>query len=262
MLQMTVFTLREGIEAFLIVAIAIAYLRKSGRDALVSAAWWGTGSAALLSTVLGVFLAEFAVRPIWEAVLAAVAAVMVISMVVYMLKHAKKMRGEIGGRIETAATGAGPWIGVFLIVLLMITREGMEMAFIAATLARQAESTHLFFGALLGISLAAVLAWGWSRYGHRINLGLFFQVTSIFLVLFAVQLLIYAFHEATEANVLPIDNQYWHIATEPYGPEGEYGAILTYGLVLLPALWIVWSMFGARRKSEPALATKTLKTTH
>jgi high-affinity iron transporter len=259
---MAVFTLREGIEAFLIVAIAIAYLHKSGRDALVSAAWWGTGAAALLSTVLGVFLAEIAVQPIWEAVLAAVAAVMVISMVVYMLKHAKKMRGEIGGRIETAATGAGPWIGVFAIVLLMITREGMEMAFIAATLARQAESTHLFFGALLGISLAGVLAWGWSRYGHRINLGLFFQVTSIFLVLFAVQLLIYAFHEATEASVLPIDNQYWHIATEPYGPEGVYGAILTYALVLLPALWIVGSMLGGRRKPGPALSAKTLKTTH
>ncbi len=260
MLQMTVFTLREGIEAFLIVAIAIAYLRKTGRDALVPAAWWGTGTAAVVSTVLGVFLAEVAVQPIWEALLATVAAVMVISMVVYMLKHAKKMRGEIGGRIETAATGAGPWIGVFLLVLLMITREGMEMAFIAATLARQADSVHLFWGALFGIGLAAALAWGWSRYGHRVNLGLFFQVTSIFLVLFALQLLVYAFHEATEANVLPLDNQHWHIATEPYGPEGEYGAMLTYALVLVPALWIVWSMFGGRRK--PELSTETLKTTH
>src|SRR5258706_12459433 len=103
MLQMLVVTLREGIEAFLIVAIAIAYLRKTGREGLVPAAWWGTGIAVALSIVLGVFLAEFAVLPIWEAVLAAVAAVLVISMVVYMLKHAKKMRGEIGGRIESAA---------------------------------------------------------------------------------------------------------------------------------------------------------------
>ncbi len=254
MLQMLVVTLREGIEAFLIVAIAIAYLRKTDRNALVSAAWWGTAAAAALSTVLGVFLAEVAVRPIWEAALAAVAATLVISMVVYMLKHAKKMRGEIGGRIESAAQapGAGPWIGVFLLVLLMITREGMEMAFITATLARQEESVHMFWGALVGIALAAALAWGWSRYGHRINLGLFFQVTSVFLVLFALQLLVYAFHEATEANVLPIDNPYWHIATEPYGPEGQYGAILTYALVLLPALWLVWSAFGGKRKGGPA----------
>ncbi len=254
MLQMLVVTLREGIEAFLIVAIAITYLRKTGRDGLVPAAWWGTAIAVTLSVVLGVFLAEFAVLPIWEAVLAAVAAALVISMVVYMLKHAKKMRGEIGGRIESAAQapGAGPWIGVFLLVLLMITREGMEMAFITATLARQEESVHMFWGALAGISLAAGLAWAWSRYGHRINLGLFFQVTSIFLVLFALQLLVYAFHEATEANVLPINNQYWHIATEPYGPEGQYGAILTYALVLLPALWIAWSAFGGKRKGTPA----------
>jgi high-affinity iron transporter len=257
MLQMTVFTLREGIEAFLIVAIAIAYLRKTGRDGLVPAAWWGTGTAAVLSIVLGVFLAEVAVLPIWEALLAAVAAVMVISMVIYMLKHAKKMRGEIGGRIETAAAGTGPWIGVFLLVLLMITREGMEMAFIAASLARQAESTQLFWGAVLGIALAATLAWAWSRYGHRINLGLFFQVTSIFLVLFALQLLVYSFHEATEANVLPINNQYWHIATEPYGPEGTYGAILTYALVLLPALWIVWSMVSGRPKIGPVASAKS-----
>lgn len=254
MLQMLVVTLREGIEAFLIVAIAIAYLRKTGRDGLVPAAWWGTGIAAALSIVLGVFLAEFAVLPIWEAVLAAVAAVLVISMVVYMLKHAKKMRGEIGGRIENAAhaPGAGPWIGVFLLVLLMITREGMEMAFITATLARQEESVHMLWGALIGIGLAGLLAWGWSRFGHRVNLGLFFQVTSIFLVLFALQLLIYSFHEATEANVLPIDNPYWHIATEPYGPEGQYGAILTYALVLAPGLWIAWAAFGGKRKGTPA----------
>ena len=254
MLQMLVVTLREGIEVFLIVAIAITYLRKTGRNGLVPAAWWGTAIAVTLSVVLGVFLAEFAVLPIWEAVLAAVAAVLVISMVAYMLKHAKKMRGEIGGRIESAAQapGAGPWIGVFLLVLLMITREGMEMAFITATLARQEESVHMFWGALVGIVLAAALAWGWIRYGHRINLGLFFQVTSVFLVLFALQLLVYAFHEATEANVLPIDNSYWHIATEPYGPEGQYGALLTYALVLLPALWIVWSAFGGKRKGTPA----------
>ena len=243
MLQMLVFTLREGIEAFLIVAIAATYLKKTGRAALLPAVWWGTGIAILASLVLGVFLAETAVQPIWEALLALVAAAFVISMVVYMLKHAKQLRGEMGARLEAAAQSTGAWIGVFLVVLLMITREGMEMAFIAATLARQAESTALFWGALGGIGLAAALAWAWSRYGHRVNLGLFFQVTSIFLVLFAVQLCIYAFHEATEANVLPINNSYWHIATEPYGPEGQYGAILTYALVLLPGLWLVWSFF-------------------
>jgi hypothetical protein len=74
-----------------------------------------------------------------------------------------------------------------------------------------------------------------------------FQVTSIFLILFVLQLLFYAFHEFTEANALPIDNAYWHLATEPYGPEGPYGALITYGLVLVPAVWLILAAFQSRQ---------------
>src|SRR5258708_3461287 len=96
--QMLVVTLREGIEMFLIVAIAAAYLPKAGRDSLLAAVWWGAGAAVLASFVLGVWLAEVAVLPFWQGVLACVAAVLVISMVAYMLKAAKRMRADIGAR--------------------------------------------------------------------------------------------------------------------------------------------------------------------
>ena len=87
-----------------------------------------------------------------------------------------------------------------------------------------------------------MVAWAWSRYGHRVNLARFFQVTAVFLMVFVVQLVIYAFHEFTEANALPgVNNQYWHIATEPYGPEGIYGHWLTYLMVLVPAGWLLLS---------------------
>ncbi len=243
--QILLVTLREGIEMFLIVAIAAAYLRKTGRAALLPAVGWGTGTAVLVSVVLGVWLAEVAVTPKWESLLALVAAVLVISMVIYMLRAAKEMRRHIGERLEAAAQRAdrAAWVAVFLFVVFMITREGMETAFITASLFRQTDTAHFVWGALAGLSLAALLAWAWSRYGHRVDLGLFFRVTSVFLLLFALQLLIYAFHEATEGNLLPIDNAYWHLATEPYGPEGEYGAWLTYALVLVPAAWLALSAF-------------------
>jgi len=247
--QILLVTLREGIEMFLIVAIAAAYLRKTGRAALLRAVAWGTGTAVLVSVVLGVWLAEVAVTPKWESLLALVAAVLVISMVIYMLRAAKEMRRHIGERLEAAAqrTDRAAWLAVFLFVVFMITREGMETAFITASLFRQTDTAHFVWGALAGVSLAGLLAWAWSRYGHRVDLGLFFRVTSIFLLLFAVQLVIYAFHEATEGNLLPvIDNAYWHIATEPYGPEGEYGAMLTYALVLVPAAWLAISAFKVR----------------
>jgi high-affinity iron transporter len=251
--QMLLVTLREGIEMFLIVAIAAAYLRKTGRSALLSAVGWGTASAVAISVVLGTWLAEVAVRPIWEAVLSLVAAVLVISMVLYMLSAAKHLRRDIGARLEAAAErpGRGAWLAVFLFVVLMITREGMETAFITASLFRQTGTLEFVLGALVGLTLAALLAVAWSRYGHRVDLALFFKVTSVFLVLFALQLILNAFHEVTEANVLPIDNAYWHVTTEPYGPEGEYGALFTYALVLIPAAWLVISTLRNRLQGTP-----------
>jgi len=243
MLEVLIVTLREGIEAFLIVAIALAVLRKDGRSALATAVHAGTASAVVASAALGVLLAQYAMQPRWEAVLAATAAVLVISMVIYMLRRARHMRADITRQLEgvTGKPGLGAWLAVFLFTLLMITREGMEAAFVIGALAGERAGAALIGGALGGLAIAAALAWSWSRYGQRVNLGLFFQVTSIFLVLFSVQLLVYAFHEATEAGILPIDNAYWHVATEPYGPEGPYGQWLTFLMVLVPLGWMLLS---------------------
>lgn len=251
MLQILVITLRECIEAFLIVAITIAYLRKTGRTALLAPAWWGTVAAVALSIVLGVALAEVAVQPLWEGILAAVAAAMVLGMVIYMLRAAKHLRSTINSKIEMAAqkTGTGASLGVFAFVLLMITREGMETAFIVNALALKTGSLEMIAGAGIGIGLAAMVAWAWSRYGHRVRLDLFFQVTSIFLLLFVAQLFIYSFHELSEANVLPLDNEFWHEATEPYGPEGFYGQLLSAALVLVPMAWLALSALKNRDSS-------------
>ena len=171
------------------------------------------------------------------------AAVLVISMTVYMWKAARHMRANIGRGIEAALAGKPAhtaWSGVFAFVLLMITREGMETALVLSTLAMEQGSEKLFIGALLGVLGAAALAWAWARFGRRVNLAKFFQVTAIFLLLFSVQLVIYAFHELTEASALPgVDNEFWHLATEPYGPEGQWGRMLTYAMVIVPVLYLI-----------------------
>ena len=242
MLQMLIITMREGIEAFLIIAIMAAYLKKTGRQALLPAVWWGTGVAVLLSVGVSFLFAEADNKPLWEGTLAAVAAVLVASMVIYMWRAARHLRAQIGARLEAAAVkpGAAALFGVFAFVLLMIIREGMETALLITTLIFQNDSHDLVIGAAAGLVLAGLMAWAWSRYGHRVNLARFFQVTAVFLMVFVVQLVIYAFHEFTEANALPgVNNQYWHVATEPYGPEGIYGQWLTYLMVLIPAGWLL-----------------------
>jgi high-affinity iron transporter len=250
MLQMFVITLREGIEAFLIVAIALAYLRKTGRDSLVSAVGWGTAAGITLSLILGIKLAEYAVQPLWEGLLALVAATLVTSMVIYMLRAAKNLRADIGVQLESAAlkSGTAAWLGVFAFAVLMISREGMETAFMIDAVALRTGALDLLSGALAGTALAGALAWAWSRYGHRVNLALFFQVTSIFLLLFAAQLLIYSFHELTEAKMLPLDNEYWHEATEAYA-EGAFAQIYSLALVVIPAAWLAVAAWRERMKT-------------
>jgi high-affinity iron transporter len=260
MLATLLVTLREGIEAFLIVAITLAYLRKTHRVALGSAVLWGTGAGVALSVLAGYFFNQAENKPLWEGFLALAAAVMVLSMVFYMLKASKRMRGDIAAKVEAASqkSGAGAWLGVFAFVLVMIVREGMETALILTTLLFEQGSRDLLIGATFGVLLAALVAWAWSRYGQRVNLKRFFQVTSVFLILFTIQLFIYAFHEFSEAGVVPgIDNAFWHAATEPYGPEGQYGEWLTYLMVLVPACWLAiawWRDRGTPPRHAPRAA--------
>lgn len=240
MLQAFVITLREGLEAFLIVAISLAYLKKTGRTSLVPAVHWGTAVSILVSIGAGMLFQRASNQALWEGILAIVAAVLVASLIWHMTRVARRMKREIEEHLERSAarTGTAAFLGVFAFTLLMITREGMETALLFSALLLQVKSMHLILGAVLGVLAAAALAVAWSRYGHRINLARFFQVTAVFLMVFVVQLLIYGFHELTEANVFPY-SETLHWATEPYGPDGRYGQYLTYGLVLVPALWLI-----------------------
>ena len=243
MLQAFVITLREGLEAFLIIAISLAYLRKSGRRELIPAVHWGIGVSVLLSIGAAYLFQQASNQALWEGILAIVAAVSVATLTVHMWRTARKIKSEIEGHLResTAKTGTAAWVGVFLFTLLMISREGMETALLMGTLLTQVQAMSILSGAIGGTLAAAGMAMLWSRYGHRVNLALFFQVTAIFLMVFVAQLLIYGFHELTEANVFP-GSEALHWATEPYGPDGVYGQYLTFMLVAIPLGWLLFAM--------------------
>lgn len=257
MLQAFVITLREGLEAFLIIAISLAYLRKSGRRELIPAVHWGIGLSVLLSIGAAYLFEQAANQSLWEGTLAVAAAISVATLTVHMWRTAKKIKSEIEGHLSTstAKTGAAAWTGVFLFTLLMISREGMETALLIGTLLSQVLVTSILAGAIAGTLAAAVVAMLWSRYGHRVNIGLFFQVTAIFLLVFVGQLFIYGFHELTEAGIFP-NSEALHLATEPYGPDGLYGQYLTYLLVAGPLSWLLFSMLlGSNRSPQAQSAT-------
>ncbi len=253
MLEGFVITLREGMEAFLIVGLCLAYLRKSGRRHLERAVYWGIAVALVLCTSAGVVLYQATFnQSYWEAILSLVAALFVGTLTLHMWRASRRLRKEIETQLELASAktgGAAAYWGVFIFTILMISREGIETALLLGSLMFQAQARPVLAGGVLGLLAAIGLAFLWAHYGRRINLSRFFQVTALFLLIFVVQLLIYSFHEFTEASLFS-NSEYLHRITEPYGPDGRYGKFLTYCLVLIPAGWFLISSALIRKKDH------------
>ncbi len=258
MLNSFIIVLREGFESFLLVAVILSYLHKSGQRWLTPAVFaalalglatsaglgyvlaTGVDDARLVSlfgerlgTTIGQFLGNEAMR---EGVLGLIAMVMVGTLVVHMWRTGPKLRQRVHERLDEMSSKTSrlaALAGVFLFTFLMITREGME----TALMLMQVRDQQLVTGALLGLGAAILFALGWAKFAHLINIKRFFQVTGIFLLLFMLQVGIYSFHEFSEAGVLP-NSEMLHTATEKFSPDGLYGKWFSLAMVAICALWL------------------------
>jgi high-affinity iron transporter len=226
---------------FLIIALILSYLKRTGRPALARAVYIAT--AVSLATCYGAFLLfrRAANRSLWEGVLALVAAVLVASLLVYMKKVSAHLKKNIEDRVEARAisgTAAQAFWGVFGFTLLMITREGMETALMISTALFQMRSAMVSFGLALGLVAAVGIGLAWTRLGRGVDLKALLNILAVFLSIFIVQLLLYGVHELSEARILPA-SQTIHDATEILGPDGRIGHILAYSLAVVPTLWLV-----------------------
>ena len=197
------------------------------------------------------FLANESLR---EGILGIMAILMVGSLVVYMWRTGPKLQQRMKTRLSVVSSRSSriaAVAGVFLFTFLMITREGMETALMLL----QVRGSEMVSGALLGLTAAAVFAWGWARFGHLINVKRFFQVTGIFLLLFMVQVGIYSFHELSEAGLLP-NSDVLHAATEKFSPDGLYGKWFSVVMISVCALWLFggWLMDRLKHSRQPTVS--------
>jgi high-affinity iron transporter len=251
--------LREGIESFLIVALTLSYLRRTGRAALSRAVYLGIAVSVVVCGAAGYLFSEAGKKPLWEAILALTAAARVGSLLVYMKRVSSRMKTDIENRLETQARGFSvqrAFWGVFGFTLLMILREGMETALLVATALFQMRSAAVVEGLALGVAAAILIAFAWTRLGRGVDLRGLLNVSAIFLAIFLVQLLLYGVHEMSEAGVLPA-SQTIHEATEILGPDGKVGHLLAYSLAIVPTLWLVGLWWKRRNGREPVAGTRS-----
>ncbi len=205
MLQAFIITLREGVEASLIVGIVFAYLSKIGRPELKRTVFWALGSAVVASIAVAVVVAHTAYNSdIVEGWVMLAAAAFVITMIWYMHRAARTMKGSIEEKISqyTGAAGVSK-VGLFFFVFLLVLREGVETVLILSAVTLNSTELLSFTGTLLGIAVAVVFGVLFIRGSVKINLQRFFRVTTVILYFVAFQLIVSGLHELSENGVLP-----------------------------------------------------------
>jgi high-affinity iron transporter len=225
-----VLTFREGLEAALIIAIILGYLRKIDRPDRRTAVWFGAATAFVLTAgfviLLQIIGAEFTypAKGIYEGVTGLLAVAMVTYMTFWMTRQSRSIKRHLESGVE-ASLAAG-WASLFALVFLAVIREGIETGLFlsAATFASSGQAT--LFGGLAGLALAAVAATAMYTFGVRLNLSRYFQIAGLLLVVFGAAILRYAVHEFEEVGLLPpLIDRVWY--TGAVLPEGTgFGAIL------------------------------------
>lgn len=265
MFQAFTIMLREGLESFIVVAIIITYLLRTSRRDLLPAAWLGVAAAVVASAVGTYFLAEFGENTLQEGITCIVAALLTGTMVVWMWKTGRYLRRDIEAQIDTASSSerrrgfAWPALGVFLAAFVLIAREGAEAAFLLVGLAQGNSVGQAFVGAVAGFLLSLGFGAFWLQNSRRMNLGVFFQVTGLFLLIFVAQLLLTGVHEMAEAGMMPYARSV-HEATEPWVEQGVIARWITVLMVALPGAWLVALSLKHRLAPAPTAAgAPTLK---
>ena len=208
MLASFLLSLREGIEAALIIGIVLGALRKLNRSEMTPAVWYGALSAVIVSLITGVLLTAFglslegAAEQIFEGIAMLLAAGVLTWMIFWMNRQARSLKGELEAGVNRA-TSTGGTRALFSLAFLAVVREGIELALFltAATFATDPQSTIL--GTLLGLGAAFFLGWGLFASTRRLNLRRFFQVTGFLLILFAAGLVAHGVHEFNEVGWIP-----------------------------------------------------------
>ncbi|MDQ7818970.1 MAG: iron uptake transporter permease EfeU [Armatimonadota bacterium] len=251
-------TLREGLEAALIVGIILAYLARTGHRAKFGLVWTGTGLAVGVSLLAGaaIFLTagqlEGRVEEIFEGTAMFTAAGVLTYMVFWMRRQAINIRAHLQAQVSTALA-RGSSTALVLLAFVAVGREGIETALFMFAAAQSATALQTVAGGVLGLGTAVLLGYLLYRGTYRLNLRAFFNITSVLLLLFGAGLLAHGIHEYQEAGLLPVMvEQVWDtsrilseksVAGSLLGAVFGYNAnpslleVLAYGLYLLGVGW-------------------------
>jgi high-affinity iron transporter len=218
MISSFILTLREGLEAALVISLVLGGLKHIHRSDLNRVVWQGAIIAFILSVLAAVGLnilgADFKdpAEAIFEGLTMLLAAGILTWMIFWMQRQARSLKRKIETSVQdTMITRGGR--GLFFLSFLAVIREGLELALYLMAVRITSSPLQTLSGAILGLATAVVLGWLLFASTHRFNLRRFFQVTNILLVIFAAGLVANSAHELIIAGWIPAGiTQLWNLS--------------------------------------------------
>jgi high-affinity iron transporter len=274
MLPSYILSLREGLEAALVIGIVLSSLRQMRRQDMTSAVWAGAGSAALLSLLLAILLTRLGLElkdpteAIFEGITMLLAAGILTWMIFWMTQRARNMKAELESSVQSASR-TGKW-SLFGLAFIAVLREGVELALFltAATFSSTAYQTIL--GTFLGLGTAILLGWSFFATTVRLDLRRFFQVTGLLLILFSAGLVARGVSELVQVGWVPaLIEHVWNlgglVSTESvlgqtlgalfgYSANPSLMQVLAYAGYFVAVLLGLWAS-GRRRRTEPVVSS-------
>jgi high-affinity iron transporter len=248
MLETFIITLREGVEAALIVGITLAYLAKIGRPELRKSVYAALAAAFVGSIGVAILISRTHYnQDIFEGWVMLAAAFFVVTMIIFMMRTGRKLKGQIEGKVGLLA-GEGSWLGLFFFVFLMVLREGVETVLILSAVTLNTSELLSFMGTLLGVAAAVLFGVMFVKGSVRINLQKFFRVTTVILFFVAGQLIISGLHELSENGVLPSSKREMALI----GPIVRNDMFFFVTVLALAALMVLFEMKRRQPLAVPA----------
>jgi FTR1 family protein len=251
MFEAFVITLREGVEAALVLSITVSLLRRRGLERLTRPLAAGAACALAGSVAVAVLASRISYNEeLAEGLAMLVGAALVLSLTWWMWKAAPRMSQEIEGGLDRVTRGGSGALGVFLLAFGLVLREGVETAIFLSAAEFNSHGLGLWVGALAGLALAVVFAVLFMRGTLRVPLKPFFSLTSAVLLLIALQLLIGGLHELSEGQFLPSSR----VEMALVGPLVKNELLLFTLTVALASAWLLFApdAGGAVRSSGAA----------
>ncbi len=233
-------TFREALEAALIVAIMVSYLKKVGKGELNRYVYLGSGGAVVASLILGLIVQSVygelkgVSAQLFEGAASLTAVVVLTYMIFWMTEHSKRIRGELQEKIDVAIT-KGELFGITILAFIAVFREGLETV-LFLTAAFFLDPFGVVVGVILGSTIVLLLAVLLMRGAYRLDISKFFRYTSVLLILFAAGLAGYGVHELIEAGEgsgieFGVWSQHAYDINPPMNPDGSYPLLHENGVI-------------------------------